>query len=77
MTHADRHALHFGPYRAPALKRGDRAFCLARDCLVVVTSWTGARLPWPRCRTAALTGHLVCTATPWTWGNTGHTLPQP
>jgi hypothetical protein len=39
-----------GPYVAPALKRGDRAFCLYRDCDVVVTNWTDARISWPRCR---------------------------
>jgi hypothetical protein len=26
-----------GPYKAPRLRRGDRAFCLFRDCDVVVT----------------------------------------
>jgi hypothetical protein len=30
--------------------RGDRASCLFRDCDVVATSWTAARIPWPRCR---------------------------
>src|SRR5262249_12921032 len=50
MTHPDRVKLLFGPYRTPPLKRGDRAFCLFRDCAVVVTSWTDARIPWPRCR---------------------------
>jgi hypothetical protein len=39
-----------GPYRAPALRRGDRATCLYRDAEVVVTSWTGAQITWPRCR---------------------------
>jgi hypothetical protein len=32
------------------LRRDDRAFCLFKDCDVVVTGWTGARIPWPRCR---------------------------
>jgi hypothetical protein len=50
MKHTDRVKLLFDPYRAPALRRGDRAFCLFRDCYVVVTSWTDARIPWPRCR---------------------------
>src|SRR5262245_14221933 len=40
----------FAPYRPPAQRLGDRAFCLARDCEVVVTSWSGGRIPWPRCR---------------------------
>jgi hypothetical protein len=39
-----------GPYRAPALRKGDRASCLYRDGDVVVTSWTAAPIPWPRCR---------------------------
>ena len=43
------HLLH-GPHRAPPLKRGDRAACLFRDGDVVVTGWTDARIPWPRCR---------------------------
>jgi len=42
--------LLFGPYQAPALRIGDRALCLLRDCQVVVTSWTAAPIPWPRCR---------------------------
>src|SRR5262245_47917308 len=50
MKDADRVKLLFGSYLAPPLKRGDRAFCLFRDCTVVVTSWTDARIPWPRCR---------------------------
>jgi hypothetical protein len=50
VTDADRIKLVFGPYKAPALRRGDRAMCLVRDCPVVVSSWTDARIPWPRCR---------------------------
>jgi hypothetical protein len=50
MNNADRCKLHFGPYPAPALKRGDRATCLYQDCDVVVTGWTDARISWPRCR---------------------------
>jgi hypothetical protein len=50
MNARDRVQLLFGPYKAPALRRGGRAFCLLRDCTVVVTSWTDARVPWPRCR---------------------------
>jgi hypothetical protein len=49
MRHADHVRLLAGPYKAPALQRGDRAMCLYRDCEVAVTSWTGARLAWPRC----------------------------
>jgi transposase-like protein len=30
--------------------KGDYTFCLYRDTAVVVTAWTAARIPWPRCR---------------------------
>jgi hypothetical protein len=46
----DRVKLLHGPYRAPRLRVGDPATCLLRDCKVVVTSWTDAPIPWPRCR---------------------------
>jgi hypothetical protein len=50
MTDPDRVKLPFGPYKAPRLRRGDRAFCLYRNCEVIITGWTHARLRWPRCR---------------------------
>jgi hypothetical protein len=37
------------PYRPPRLHVGDRADCLMRGT-VVITSWTDARVYWPRCR---------------------------
>jgi hypothetical protein len=46
----DRVRLLHGPYRPPRLRRGDRATCLFRDCDVIVTGWTDARISWPRCR---------------------------
>jgi hypothetical protein len=46
----DRVRLLHGPYRPPRLRKGDRASCLFRDCDVVVTGWTDARISWPRCR---------------------------
>jgi hypothetical protein len=46
----DRVRLLHGPYRAPRLRKGDRATCLFKDCDVVVTGWTDARISWPRCR---------------------------
>ena len=46
----DPYQLHHDPYHAPALRRGDRASCLFRDGDVIVTSWSDARIPWPRCR---------------------------
>jgi hypothetical protein len=50
MTDRDFVKLLFGPYRTPALKRGDSAACMFRDAEVVVTGWTNGRIPWPRCR---------------------------
>jgi hypothetical protein len=47
-TLPERFRLLHGPYTAPAVRRGGRLNCLVRDCEVVVTSWTDARLPWPR-----------------------------
>jgi hypothetical protein len=52
----ERVKLRFGPYKPPALKRGDRAVCLVRGCEVVVTNWTAARIPWPRCRSVRRVG---------------------
>jgi hypothetical protein len=48
--------LRFGPYRPPRFKRGDRAFCFYRDADVVVTTWTAARIPWPRCQVPGVPG---------------------
>jgi hypothetical protein len=53
----DRLRLLHGPYQAPTLRVGDRAACLYRDCDVVVTSWTAALIPWPRCKRAEGKGH--------------------
>jgi hypothetical protein len=50
MNDRERLQLLFGPYKAPPLQRGDRAFCLYRDCAVVVLGWSDAPIPWPRCR---------------------------
>ena len=50
MTNRDRLRLLFGPYKAPPLKPGDRTTCLYRDTSVIITSWTDAPIPWPRCR---------------------------
>jgi hypothetical protein len=53
----DRTKLLFGPYRPPRLRRGDRATCLFKDCDVVVTGWTDARISWPRCLPLGTKGH--------------------
>ena len=50
MTKRERLKLLSGPYKATPLKRGDRTIRLFRDCAVVVTGWTAAPIPWPRCR---------------------------
>jgi len=45
MTDPDCVKLLFGPYKAPALKRGDRARCLYRDTTVIITRWSDAPIP--------------------------------
>jgi hypothetical protein len=45
----DQCRLLHGPYAAAALRVGDRTDCLMRGT-VVITSWTDARISWPRCR---------------------------
>jgi hypothetical protein len=50
VTDHDHVRLLFGPYRPPPLKRGDRTHCHYRDTLVIITSWSSAPIPWPRCR---------------------------
>jgi hypothetical protein len=55
--HPDKVRLLFGPYTPPALRQGDRAICLYRDCDVVITSWSEGRISWPRCRTLDSRGH--------------------
>ena len=35
------------PYRALALRIGDRTTCLRRDCEVKITGWTDALISWP------------------------------
>ena len=56
MTDSDRVKLAFGPYMPPPLRRGDLASCQFRVCEVVVTGWSDAPIPWPRCRAADGTG---------------------
>ena len=45
-----------GPNQPPALKRGDVATCFLRDGDVIITSWSAARIPWPRCRRVGTSG---------------------
>jgi hypothetical protein len=40
--------LFHAPYRPPRLHVGSRADCLMRGT-VVITSWTDAKISWPRC----------------------------
>src|SRR5258707_5870441 len=47
-TIPDKCRLLHGPYRPPRLNVGDRTDCLMRGT-VVVTSWSDARISWPRC----------------------------
>ena len=42
--HLPTQLLH-GPYQAPRLQIGARTYCLLRDCLVTITSWTDAPIP--------------------------------
>jgi hypothetical protein len=37
-----------GKYTPPVLRRGDRANCLVRGCMLVVSSWSDAPISWPR-----------------------------
>ena len=58
MSEHVRTELLFGPKKPPRLRRGDRAFCLYRDALVVVTGWSGAPAPWPLRRRLDPTGGI-------------------
>jgi|SRR5262245_29748845 len=55
MSDDDHVRLLHGPYTAPPLHRRDRASCLFRGGEVVITGWSDAPIPWPRCR--VLGGH--------------------
>ncbi len=39
-----------GPYLPQRVHIGERVHCQLRDCLCVITSWSDARISWPRCR---------------------------
>lgn len=56
MTTTDLPTLLGAPYTAPFAVAGFQTTCLFRDCEVVVTSWTDAPTPWPRCRALHLRG---------------------
>ena len=45
-----------GEYQAPAIRRGDRVFCLYRDADCVVTYWNDAPIPWPRVQVVGAQG---------------------
>jgi hypothetical protein len=50
MRERDRVKLLGGPYWAPRLRVGDVTRCLYRDRDVIITGWSDAPIPWPRCR---------------------------
>lgn len=64
MKDYDKVKLLHGPYKPPKLRKGERATCLYRDRVVVITSWSVARISWPRCRAIEHrgpgSGLLVC-----------------
>jgi hypothetical protein len=49
--------LLYGPYKAPRLKKGDRARCLLKNCLVEIKNWSNARIPWPHGVPVGKRGH--------------------
>jgi hypothetical protein len=62
MRQSDRVKLHFGPYRAPYVRRGRRIMCVLRG-EVLTDGMTDARIPWPigrggRTRSIVLCGDL-------------------
>jgi hypothetical protein len=48
MPRLNKHKLLNGPYTPPKVAVGHRAACLSRGCVVRVTSWTNASVPWPK-----------------------------
>lgn len=46
MTTVDRHKLHFGPYRTPQFKYGQKVECEARG-EVTITKLSDGPIPWP------------------------------
>src|SRR5690349_21443994 len=52
----DKHRLLHGPYRSPSLHVGARTECNLLGT-VVITSWTDARISWPRCLPVRTKGH--------------------
>jgi hypothetical protein len=63
MNSRDRVQLLAGPYHPPALRQGDRAFCLFRKARVIITGRTNGRIRWPLCLSAGgfgRGGYFVC-----------------
>src|SRR5262245_33189899 len=52
----DKCRLLHGPYSPPCAHVGTRTDCLIRGT-VIITSWTDARISWPRCRPPAGRSH--------------------
>lgn len=56
-------SIRFGPYHAPAVRRGERLTCLVRDAECTVTSWSDARICWPRGRRVGAHGGTTIIVT--------------
>ncbi len=59
MRQSDRVKLHFGPYRAPYVRRGRRIMCVLRGELLT-EGMTDARIPWPIGRAGVTRSIVLC-----------------
>jgi hypothetical protein len=50
MRQSEKVKLLGGPYRPPALERGQITTCLFRKQVVVILGWSNAPIPWPICK---------------------------
>src|SRR5215212_3668539 len=58
MRDADRFRL-LGTYRTPRVRVGRVLTCEARDCDVIVTGYSSARIPWPLGRRPGVSGRSL------------------
>lgn len=56
---ADSHQLHFGPYRAPKVRRGEKLFCEIRGT-VTVGGYSDGPIPWPRLKKGGAHCLILC-----------------